>query len=73
MVDAPTPAPARTPSAPASAQVNSKDVAEFTALKKSLVHIDSWDLSGDSWDKVMLKFSETAKPEQASAFLNALE
>jgi hypothetical protein len=73
MVDAPAPAPAKAPSAPSNAQVSSKDVAEFTALKKSLGHIDSWDLSGDSWDKVMMKFTEVAKPTQASAFLNALE
>ena len=68
-----SPSAVRAPSAPITAQVSSKEVAEYQALKKSLNELASWELSGSGYDTCPMMFSEAGKEAMARALAQALQ
>jgi hypothetical protein len=60
-------------SVPSGTQVSARQSAEFEALKKSLGHIGSWELIGNSWDKLSMAFTESGNENQARILLSILE
>ena len=65
----------RAPRAPANVQVKDsrRETAQFDALKRSLNHVDSWELAGASWDEgIVMKFSENFPEGKAELFLGAI-
>lgn len=68
----PSAAPSRAPSAPVSSAVSQQAQAEFNALKESLGHIVSWELTSNRYDVLPLRFSEAGNEKQAHALQAAL-
>ena len=62
------------PNAPlAQVRDAAKERAQFSALKRSLDNITSWELVGASWDEgIVMKFSENFPEEKAKLFLQIL-
>lgn len=65
----------RAPKAPAaaSAPVSEKQAAEFEQMKRNLNQIASWELIGNSWDKLAMAFTESGNEAQAKTLLAILE
>ncbi|MCX8175501.1 MAG: hypothetical protein N3E51_04835 [Candidatus Micrarchaeota archaeon] len=60
------------PSIPASKQI-AVPSDEFAALKKSLDHIDSWEMSPNKWGDIQIIYSGAGSEKQARAFIKAIE
>lgn len=64
-----------TPSMPAAKPVSGKAAESFTALKRALNEIASWDMSPNSWDKMQIIYSPLphANEKQAKSLIKATE
>ncbi|MFA5108668.1 MAG: hypothetical protein WC492_04005 [Candidatus Micrarchaeia archaeon] len=63
-----------TPSVKTTGAQESRHIADFSALKKSLAGITSWELVSNAWDEgLVFKFSEYGRQAQADVLLQILE
>ncbi len=63
----------RAPVAPAAAPVSSQAAAHFMELKRGLGEIVSWELTSNTWDKLMMTFGEAGSEQQARTFAAILK
>ena len=64
---------ARAPPAPVAAAPSAKSVQQFQELKRSLGEHVSWELTGDSYDKLWMNFTEAGNEQQAKTFAAILK
>lgn len=66
-------AQATAPSIPASAPVSGKASETFSALKRALNEIASWEMSPNSWDKIQIIYVAKGNEKQAKTFVSAIQ
>ena len=57
------------PSVPSTRGINEKASAEFTALKRNLDSMASWEMSPNNWGKIQISYPFAANESQARSFL----
>ena len=58
---------------PAAAPVSGKATETFTALKRALNEIASWEMSPNSWDKIQIVYAAKGNDKQAKSFILAIQ
>ena len=60
------------PKPPEARPVSNEAANEFSALKRQLSEISSWEVSPDSWDRMQIIYPVPGEEKQAKSFLSVI-